>query len=119
MAKKNIIVSVPAGVEVEMLTDWNYEIPPKAGRVKLNAWCAAVGLLMSLTSLDTTIFQRSAVSGGAPANKVPSDNDIDPIIEAVPGNQKLSLAVFNPTAGPLTFLATIEYVQGGGGGRRR
>jgi len=114
MAKKNIIVSVPAGTEVEMLTDWNWETPPMPGRVKLNMWCASVGLLATLSSLDTTIFQRSAVSGAAPANKVPSDNDIDPIIEAVPGNRKLSLSVFNPTGGALTFLATIEFVAGSG-----
>lgn len=114
MAKRNLIVSIPAGVEVEVLTDWQWEIPPRAGRVKLNAWCASVGLQMTLSSLDKTIFQRSPVSGGATANKVPSDFDQDPIIEACPGNQKLSLSVFNSTGGALTFLATIEYIPGNG-----
>lgn len=114
MAKFNINVSVPAGVTVHVLTDWNYQIPPKPGRIKLNMWAPATGLNATLTSLDKTIFQQSAVSGAAPANKIPSDLDIDPIIEAVPGGQKLDLAVNNPTGGAVVFLATIDFVGGGG-----
>lgn len=109
MAKKNINVSIPAGAEVDVLQDWQWQIPPRKGEVRLLAWSTATGLNHELTSLNTTILQKCPVSAGAAANVLPSVQFVDPVIEKVPALQKLSLMVSNTTGGALPYLATIDY----------
>ena len=112
MAKLNINTSIPAGATIDVLQDWQWQIPPKAGKVKLNAWTTATGLTHELTSLDKTILQRCPVSSGAAAAVLPTDFTVDPVIERVPPNQKMQLNVQNTTGGALAYLATIDYVPG-------
>lgn len=109
MAKLNINTSIPAGATVDVLQDWQWQIPPRKGEVRLLAWTTATGLVHELTSLNTTIFQRSPVSAGAAANVLPATQYVDPVIEKVPANQKLQLNVTNTTGGALSYLATIDY----------
>jgi len=118
MAGFPINTSIPAGATVDVLTDWNFQTPAKPGMIKLNAWAPATGLFHTLTSLDQTILQEGPVSAGAAANVLPTDLTASPLVERVPGGQKLSLRVRNPTGGAVVYLAVIDYVAGGGGRRR-
>lgn len=118
MAKFNINESIAPGVTVDVLTNWNFQTPEKPGTIKLNMFSTVTGLFATLQSLDQTIFQDSPVSGGGVAGVLPTDFTVEPIVERVPGGRKLSLRVRNTTGGALPFLATIDYVGGGGGKRR-
>jgi len=109
VAKLNLNISIPGGATLDVLQDWQWQIPPKKGTVRLLAWTTATGLVHELTSLNTTIFQRSPVSSGATAAVLPSEQYVDPVIERVPAMQKLSLNVTNTTGGALAYLATIDY----------
>lgn len=113
MAKFPINTPIPAGTTVDVLQNWNFQIPPKPGRVRLLAWTTATGLRHLMTSLDRTIIQEGPVSAGAAAAQLPSELNVDPVIENVPGGQKLQLNVTNTTGGTLNYLATIDFAGGG------
>lgn len=113
VAKLSLVYPIPAGTNIDVLQDWQWQIPPRAGQVRLLAWTTAPGLTHELTSLDRVIYQKSAVSAGAAANVLPSEQYVDPVIERVPANQKMQLNVNNSTGGTLNYAFTIDYVPGG------
>lgn len=117
----NLNQSIPAGATVELLTDWNFQTPPSPGMIQLMMGSTAAGLFATLSSLNLTIFQDSPVNGTLAAGQIPSRLNTEPIVERVPGGQKLSLRVRNTTGGALPLLGTVDFAGagGGGGGRRR
>jgi hypothetical protein len=105
--------SIAAGAIFDPLDQWNFQYTDGPGMIKLTHNATAVGLLGTLTAGNVQLMQEAPVPAGGVSGVIPSDLNVPPMIDKVPGKSRLSLRYRNPTGGAIIVNGNIDYQPGG------
>src|SRR5262245_28268529 len=112
MPQWNVVESIAAGATSNLLRNWQYRFPPKAGLLEILINTTAVGCVMNLTTGAESIVQaEAAVSAGGAAGTLPARLNTEPIVDKVDPGEECVLNVRNTTGGALTvnMIAILTY----------
>ncbi len=101
--------SLAAGETFEPLQTWDYERMPLRAVIKILSSATAVGLLQSIRSGSDTLVADAPVPLFGAAGVLPSDQNVEPIIDQVEPGDKIRIIYRNPTAGAVEAHGSIRF----------
>lgn len=112
MAMRTFTQSVAAGATYEPLTGWSYQTVPvgvTAAIVKMLHNATAVGMVCTFITGADNLLDEDPVPAGGTAGVIPSDTDVEPLVDEVRGNDFIKLRYRNTTVGAITVNGVIRY----------
>jgi hypothetical protein len=106
----NFSSSVAAGATFLPLNGWQYEYVPFGGVATFMFWTTATGVVVTVTSGSDTLMERSPIDIGAgAAGDIPSQFEVDPLVDEVAAGDRLKLLFENTTGGALNVMGYSDY----------
>jgi len=109
MPKFSWIQSIAGGATFEPLAGWQYERMPYAAVVKILDSATAVGLVETVTSGSDTLLDESPVPVYGATGVLPSENNVEPLVDQVEAGDKIRVRYRNTTAGAIEAHGSIRF----------
>jgi len=101
--------SLAAGEVYEPLINWQYERMPLDAIIKILHSATAVGLVCTITSGSDTLLDESPVPLYGAAGVIPSEQNVEPIVDQVATGDKIRIRYRNPTGGAVEAHGVIRF----------
>jgi hypothetical protein len=100
---------IAAGAIFEPLAGWQYERMPMNAIIKIVDSATAVGLVSTVTSGSDTLRDEGPVPLYGAAGVLPSENNVEPLIDEVSAGDKIRIRYRNPTGGAIEAHGFIRF----------
>lgn len=100
---------VPIGGIYEPLAGWQYERMPMDAVIKILHSAEVLGLICTITSGSDTLMDESPVTVFGAVGVLPSENDVEPIVDQVSAGDKIRIRYRNPTGGAFEAHGCIRF----------
>jgi len=101
--------SLAAGEVYEPLVNWQYERMPIAAIIKVLHSATAVGLVVTITAGSDTLVDEGPVTLFGAAGVIPSEQNVEPVVDEVAAGDKLRIRYRNTTGGAVEAHGVIRF----------
>lgn len=101
--------SIPAGETWEPLTGWQYERMPGPAIIKILSSAVTAGAVETVTSGSDTLVDESPTPIFGADNVLPTEQDVEPMVDEVAAGDKIRIRYRNTVAGAVIVHGSIRF----------